>query len=92
MKIDLPSVAEKVAKFLGKALPENPEGMKAFMEHLSFDKMKTNKAVNKDDFMTVSQGNIQNRKYEYSSKYSAARKGVLTPKWCFSTSVWCGKI
>ena len=56
MKIDLPSVAEKVAKFLGKVLPENPEGMKAFMEHLSFDKMKTNKAVNKDDFMTVSQG------------------------------------
>ena len=73
MKIDLPSVAEKVAKFLGKVLPENPEGMKAFMEHLSFDKMKTNKAVNKDDFMTVSQGNIRNRKYEYSSKCSAAR-------------------
>ena len=53
MKLDLPSVAAKVAKFLGKSLPSSPQGMNAFMEHLSFDKMKTNKAVNKDDFMTV---------------------------------------
>ena len=41
-------------RLLRKALPETHEGMKAFMDHLSFDKMKTNKAVNKDDFMTVS--------------------------------------
>ena len=53
MKLDLPSVAAKVAKFLGKSLPSSPQRMNAFMEHLSFDKMKTNKAVNKDDFMTV---------------------------------------
>ena len=53
MKLDLPSVAAKVAKFLGKSFPSSPQEMNAFMEHLSFDKMKTNKAVNKDDFMSV---------------------------------------
>ena len=53
MKSDLPSVAKKVAGFLGKELPSSPLGMKNFMDHLSFDKMKTNVAVNKDDFMQV---------------------------------------
>ena len=53
MKSDLPSVAKKVASFLGKDLPSSPLGMKNFMDHLSFDKMKTNLAVNKDDFMQV---------------------------------------
>ena len=53
MKLDLPSVAAKVAAFLGRDLPSDPEGMQKFMDHLSFDKMKTNAAVNKDDFMQV---------------------------------------
>ena len=30
------------------------------------------------------------RTYIEYSIVSAARKGVLTPKWCFTTSVWCG--
>lgn len=53
MKADLPSVVKKVAKFLGKPLPESQESMKTFLDHLSFDKMKYNTAVNKDDFMKV---------------------------------------
>ena len=55
MKLDLASVAAKVAAFLGRDLPSDPEGMQKFMDHLSFDKMKTNVAVNKDDFMQVGQ-------------------------------------
>ena len=60
MKSDLPSVAKKVASFLGKDLPSSPLGMKNFMDHLSFDKMKTNLAVNKDDFMQVQKTLLQN--------------------------------
>lgn len=54
MKADLPSVAKKVAAFLERPLPETPEEMNSFMDHLSFEKMKTNTAVNKEDFMKVS--------------------------------------
>jgi len=30
--------------------------------------------------------------YEFLVNQQCCRKGVCTPKWCFSTSVWCGKI
>ena len=50
MKMDLEAVVRKMAKFLDKPLPEN---MESFLDHLSFDKMKSNKAVNKEDFMEV---------------------------------------
>ena len=53
MKRDLPSVIRKVSSFLGKPVPE--EKMAEFCDHLSFDKMKNNKAVNKDEFVKVSQ-------------------------------------
>ena len=68
MKSDLPSVAKKVAGFLGKELPSSPLGMKNFMDHLSFDKMKTNVAVNKDDFMQVHKNIILSKNQNVSSK------------------------
>ena len=68
MKSDLPSVAKKVADFLGKELPSSPLGMKNFMDHLSFDKMKTNVAVNKDDFMQVHKNIILSKNQNVSSK------------------------
>ncbi len=45
----------RVAKFLGKAIPE--EKMAGFVDHLSFDKMKNNAAVNKDEQIKVKRSN-----------------------------------
>ncbi|XP_046383773.1 luciferin sulfotransferase-like [Ischnura elegans] len=45
MKKDLPSVIGKVCKFLDKKMPSD-EDLKALCDHLSFDSMKTNNAVN----------------------------------------------
>ncbi len=55
MKADLPKVAKRMAEFLERPLPPTEQGMAEFMDHLSFEKMKKNKAVNKDDFMKVHQ-------------------------------------
>ena len=52
MKADLAKVITKVAKFLGKPVPEG-EKMTALVDHLSFDKMKNNNAVNKSDIVQV---------------------------------------
>ena len=51
MKCDLAAVVKKVSSFLGHPVPE--EKMAAFVDHLSFDKMKKNAAVNKQDFVEV---------------------------------------
>ncbi len=53
MKRDLPSVIRKVSKFLGKPVAE--KDMDALCTHLSFDKMKNNAAVNKQEWVDVSQ-------------------------------------
>ncbi|XP_046383783.1 luciferin sulfotransferase-like [Ischnura elegans] len=45
MKKDLPSVVGKVCKFLDKKMPSD-EDLKALCNHLSFDSMKANDAVN----------------------------------------------
>merc|ERR1711973_516743 len=48
MKRDLRSVVSRLAAFLGKEeTVKDSEKMGALLNHLSFDKMKTNKAVNK---------------------------------------------
>jgi len=49
MKSDLAGVVSKVASFLGKTL--SPKQMEDLVEHLSFDQMKANSAVNKDDVL-----------------------------------------
>ena len=51
MKCDLAAVVRKVSSFLGHPVPE--EKMATFVDHLSFDKMKKNAAVNKQDFVEV---------------------------------------
>ena len=54
MKADLASVVRKVANFLEKPLPSSQEAFDQFLDHLSFNKMKKNAAVNKADFLEVS--------------------------------------
>ena len=51
MKRDLPAVIRKVSAFLGKPVKE--EDIPALADHLSFDKMKNNDAVNKSDVVEV---------------------------------------
>lgn len=52
MKQDLPSVIQKVCKFLGKDVLEG-EKLEGLCQHLSFDKMKNNSAVNKQEMVQV---------------------------------------
>ena len=47
MKKDLATSVRKVARFLGKEVPE--EKVEALVDHLSFKKMKNNSAVNKEE-------------------------------------------
>lgn len=51
MKKDLKSVIEKVSSFLGKQLSQ--EQILALEEHLQFDNMKKNDAVNKKDIINI---------------------------------------
>ena len=52
MKRDLPAVIRKTADFLNKTL--SPDQVSKLAEHLSFKKMKDNKAVNKEEFQELS--------------------------------------
>ena len=52
MKSNLSGVVDKVADFLGKSI--DPEDKPRLLDHLSFKSMKSNKAVNKEDFVPVS--------------------------------------
>lgn len=52
MKRDLASVLRKTSAFLGRPVAE--ERIPALVDHLSFDKMKKNDAVNKSDMVQVS--------------------------------------
>ena len=51
MKHDLAGVIRKVGSFLDCPVPE--ENIPSIVDHLSFDKMKQNAAVNKQDFVEV---------------------------------------
>jgi len=57
MKKDLTSVIRRVSSFLGKPVPENK--ISSLVDHLSFDKMKSNKAVNKEELVKASQKEIK---------------------------------
>ena len=52
MKNDLASVIRKVSAFLTRPVAE--ENIPSLVDHLSFDKMKKNKSVNKQEFVDVS--------------------------------------
>lgn len=49
MKADLPSVIKRVAKLLEKELAE--EQIELLTKHLSFKSMKSNRAVNAEEFV-----------------------------------------
>ena len=51
MKKDLAAVIGKVSLFLGCHVSE--KNIPSLVEHLSFDKMKDNKSVNKEEFVEV---------------------------------------
>ena len=51
MKKDLAAVIGKVSLFLGCNVSE--KNIPSLVEHLSFDKMKDNKSVNKEEFVEV---------------------------------------
>ena len=51
MKRDLPSVIRRVSAYLGKPVAE--ADMPALADFLSFDKMKNNPAMNKQDSVEV---------------------------------------
>jgi hypothetical protein len=52
MQKDLASVVRRAARFLGVPVPKG-EAMAKLLDHLSFDKMKANDAVNKSDMIEV---------------------------------------
>ena len=51
MKHDLAEVIRKVSSFLGYPVPE--QNLPSLVDHLSFDKMKKNASVNKQEFVEV---------------------------------------
>lgn len=51
MKKDLESVLRRISKFIEKPIPE--EKMADLLHHLSFEQMKKNDAVNKNDYVEV---------------------------------------
>ena len=51
MKKDLAAVIRKVSSFLGYSVSE--QNIPSLVDHLSFDKMKNNVSVNKQDFVEV---------------------------------------
>ena len=51
MKSDLSAVLDKVSQFLGKSIQAKDKPR--LLDHLSFDSMKKNAAVNKQDFVQV---------------------------------------
>ena len=59
MKKDQASSIRKVAKFLGKELDD--EKVRILVEHLSFEKMKINSAVNKEEFSKTDIGSFMRK-------------------------------
>lgn len=70
MKRDLKSVASEVDKFLGVSY--SFEQYEKLCDHLSFDKMKNNKAVNKEEFVRMSL-----MMYGGDSSWNFIRKGKV---------------
>lgn len=70
LKNDLPAVINKVSAFLGKSY--DPDQIKKLQEHLSFENMKNNPAVNYQHIVDV------NRKYGFiEAEGSFMRSGTV---------------
>ena len=86
---DLAGVIRKTAKFLGKSIPE--EKMSSFLEHLSFDKMKSNAAVNKADLVktTLNEFDNSDKSLAFMRKGEKGNwKSHLTPQMISKFQVW----
>ena len=59
MKKDQASAVRKVARFLGKEL--NDEQVRMLVEHLNFENMKINSAVNKEEFSKAGRGSFMRK-------------------------------
>ena len=58
MQKDLPSIIKKVKRFLGKDCEYTEKEMSDLLQHLSFNKMKDNSSVNKQDTVEVRSTNF----------------------------------
>ena len=71
MKSDLAAVIRKVSSFLEHPVPEDQ--IQSLIDHLSFDKMKDNKAVNKEEMIKATQGSMDDAHKTENAKFM--RKG-----------------
>ena len=78
LKADLPYMIKKVAKFLGVAELSEDE-MAALCDHLSFDKMKNNDMVNKQELVTAC-NSIYDSKSQRQGFMRQGRKGAWREK------------
>jgi len=75
MKNDLASVIRKFSAFLTRPVAE--EKISSLVDHLSFDKMKKNKSVNKQEFVEASQVNLANKNPNKEENLVFMRKGQV---------------
>jgi hypothetical protein len=73
MKRDLASVVKQTAEFLGKSITQ--EKTEKLCDHLSFDKMKKNPAVNKETEIEILKKSV-GEKYS-KEEFSFVRKGKV---------------
>ena len=73
MKTDLAAVIRKVGRFLGHPVPDDK--ISSLVEHLSFETMKNNKAVNKEEFLQAYQKVLKNK--NKTDTVSFMRKGEV---------------
>jgi len=66
MKNDLASVLKRIAKFIGKEIPEDK--MPELLHHLSFEQMKKNDAVNKNDYVEVKHNTFNMKIFTFLKK------------------------
>lgn len=88
MKADLPAVIKKVAAFLGKQCTEDE--LKKLAEHLSFENMKNNAAVN---YEPVCEANKKNGLTDSDGKFMRSGtvgsfKAAMTPEQINQIDKW----
>ena len=87
MKRDLPSVIRKLSAFLGKPVAAEAD-IEGLADFLSFDKMRSNPAMNKQDSVEVWAGGCHQAKQQ-SLGCNLTHRGVskLTPRIHFETTL-----
>lgn len=78
MKKDLKSIAETVAAFLNKKIPD--EQMEKLLEHLSFNSMKKNSSVNYESTMLRNENVADEHKDFVRKGIVGDHKNYMTPE------------